>query len=474
MRIHLLCLLCIAHCTAWAQTTEDTAVLPVDALTAYVDQVTTRMTTLDRDMQKSTRRILERLHRQEQRIAAKLCTSDADTSRFAIADYGRLSALLDHVNDSLQLPDMATYVPFLDTLATSFRFIQQQGIPVGAAQLEGAEASLRQFENRLRVGDNISAILEERVAAVTGQLQGLGLMRELQQLQQQVTAYRQTAASYKALLHDPGKRTEKALELLGRSAAFRQFMQRNSMLAQLFPIPAGYGTAQALAGLQTREGVTQLLQQRLGSLAAGAAANGVSPQQYMQQQLQAARAQLNEWQEKLNNATGGSPALQMPDYKPNSQRTKSFLQRVELGINLQHERSRYLLPVMSDIGISAGYKLHDGCVLGVGASYKMGWGNGWDELALTSEGVGIRSFIDLRAKGSFWLSGGWEYNYLQRFNDLSTIKNLDTWQKSGLLGVTKKYRIGSKEGKLQLLWDFMSYSQVPQGQAFRCRLGYTL
>jgi len=42
-----------------------------------------------------------------------------------------------------------------------------------------------------------------------------------------------------------------------------------------------------------------------------------------------------------------------------------------------------------------------------------------------------------------------------------------------LIGVTKQYRISSKlKGNVQLLWDFLSYQQVPRTQPLLFRVGY--
>ncbi len=55
------------------------------------------------------------------------------------------------------------------------------------------------------------------------------------------------------------------------------------------------------------------------------------------------------------------------------------------------------------------------------------------------------------------------------------INNLDDWQQSGLVGVSKIVSLKSKmfkKTKLQLLWDFLSYQQVPRTQALKFRLRY--
>ena len=127
--------------------------------------------------------------------------------------------------------------------------------------------------------------------------------------------------------------------------------------------------------------------------------------------------------------------MEMPDFKPNSQKTKKFFDRIEYGMNIQSQRARYYFPAMSDIAITAGYKLNDKSVIGLGISYKVGLGRGWDKMKITHEGVGLRSYADIKAKGSFWLTAGYEMNYLQSFNKIENLKSLSAWRRSALAGV---------------------------------------
>jgi hypothetical protein len=134
-----------------------------------------------------------------------------------------------------------------------------------------------------------------------------------------------------------------------------------------------------------------------------------------------------------------------------------------------------LFPVTSDIGLSLGYKLNNKSVIGVGASYKMGLGTGWNNIRLSNEGVGIRSFIDYKIRGSLFISGGYEQNYRAAFYSLEQLRGLSGWQSSGLIGLSKKYKVSKKlKGSVQLLWDFLSYQQKPQTQAVLFRVGYSL
>jgi hypothetical protein len=114
--------------------------------------------------------------------------------------------------------------------------------------------------------------------------------------------------------------------------------------------------------------------------------------------------------------------------------------------------------------------------MGIGASYKLGWGHGWNHIKFTSEGAGLRSFIDWKLKGGFWISGGYEQNYRTAYNSIYQLRNLNAWQQSGLVGLSKVVNVKSrffKKTKLQVLWDFLSYQQVPKTQSVIFRIGYS-
>jgi hypothetical protein len=49
----------------------------------------------------------------------------------------------------------------------------------------------------------------------------------------------------------------------------------------------------------------------------------------------------------------------MPEFKPNTQKTKSFLKRLEYGANFQTQKATNFFPAVSDLGLSLGYKFSD-------------------------------------------------------------------------------------------------------------------
>jgi len=297
-------------------------------------------------------------------------------------------------------------------------------------------------------------------------LSGL-LGKDYQGLNQDVYYYSQEVRQYKEMLNDPDKLMKQALALLNKLPAFQAFMKQNSQLAGLFNLPSNYSDPASLAGLQTRDQVSALIQQQVSAGGAGGAAA-------LQANLQSAQSQLDGYKDKLSKLGGGSGDIDMPDFKPNDQKTKTLWKRLEYGTNFQTTRNNYYFPTVSDFGLSVGYKLSERSTLGVGASYKLGWGNGIQHIAFSSQGAGLRSFVDVRVKGSFSVSGGFEYNYTKPFSGVQ-LPGWDKWTKSGLIGASKTVSMKSrvfKKTKVQLLWDFLSYQQAPRTQAVIFRIGY--
>jgi hypothetical protein len=72
-------------------------------------------------------------------------------------------------------------------------------------------------------------------------------------------------------------------------------------------------------------------------------------------------------------------------------------------MNFQIGKSGTGRAAIADMGLSLGYKLNDKSIIGVGASYKMGYGS-IQKIRITHEGVGLRSFIDWKLKKNFFSS----------------------------------------------------------------------
>ena len=441
--------------------------------------------TLQSKLDKQSAKLLAVMQRKENKLHDKLAATDSTKAKEVFTDdikqrYADLQTRLATTTDKFNRFPLKEYLPGIDSVQTSLSFLSKN--PNLSAdklqQIKEVTAKLKDLQGELQKANEIQAFVREREAQLKDQLLNSGVAKQLIGINKQVYYYQARLTEYKSLLNDKQKLKEKLLETVRTLPAFQKFWQKNSYLAALFPMPSNAGTPQALAGLQTRASIQTTLAQRIGT---GGGA-GVNPQQYFQGQVDAAQAQLQQLKDKLSKFSNGSSNsdMIMPDFKPNDQKTKSFLQRLEYGVNIQSEHGQYSLPATSNMAATLGYKLSDTKRFGIGASYIIGWGT-IKHIHLSSEGVGLRSYVDIKsppiAKGkifsNIWLSGGFEYNYFSSFKSLQELHtNVDVWQKSALFGLSKKYKIGKKEGNMQVLYDFLHNKQDPPTNGLKFRIGY--
>jgi len=451
--------------------------------TRLFDKANKKASSLETSLNRQTEKYLQRVARREKKLKRQLSAVDSAKAQRLFpnpdSSYAVLAARVENAKAIPGKPAGGAYLANVDSLKTSLSFLQQNSrlLSSGDApdKIRQSLAQVNELQSRLQQSDQVKELLKQReqeIRSALGQYTNLppGMNKELQAYKTDYYYYSQQVKEYRDLLNDPDKMQQKALTLLNKLPAFQQFMQQHSQLAAMFALPANYGSPAGLAGLQTRDQVEQLIQNQV-------AAGGPNAQQVLQQNLQSAQSELRQLQNRLNQAGGSAGGdLNMPaGFTPNSQKTKTFLQRLEYGTNLQTAKSNYYFPTTTDIGLSVGYKLNQKSLVGVGASYKMGWGSSWNKIRLSHQGIGLRSFLDYKLKGSFYASGGFEYNYRQLFEGLLPGAG-DAWQQSGLVGLSKVVSLKSKffkQTKMQLLWDFLSYSQVPRTQELKFRVGYS-
>ena len=431
---------------------------------------------LGKSVNAGSMKILSKMENTENLLQKKIALKDSLGASQLFADA---KARYKTLKDELQSPvtkivprPLQEYIPRLDSLQTTMHFLGQGGIAipgVSSSQLQQAQAlsgHLTQLQGRFQQAGEIQNFIRQREQQLKDQLVKNGLSKQVLGMNKNIYYYQQQLSDYKKIVNDQEKLEETALSLVRELPAFQSFMQKNSYLGQLFPMPQNYGTPQALEGVPTSADLGKMIAERIGSTV-----ENINPQQYLQEQAQSGQDQLSELKDKVAKAGGNNSDMEMPQFTPNNQKTRSFLHRLEFGFNIQSQRAT-LLPVTTDIALTAGYRINDKATLGIGAAYKLGWGSGWDHVALSNQGIGLRSYLDIKAKGSIWITGGFEYNYMQEFAKLTDIRNLDVWQKSALIGLTKKYKVGRQTGNIQLLYDFLAQHEIPRATALKFRVGY--
>ena len=446
----------------------------------YLDVVSSSSGKISRQMDKKAEKTLTKFRKQEEKLIRKLSKVDSVAAKQMMTEA---RARYKELEERMKGNAIKQYIPQVDSLATSLAFLTVNPQFLKDAKevkdkLAEATGKMDELKSQLHKAEEIKAFLKERKEYLKQQLGQLGMLKDLKKINKQVYYYAQQVNEYKEALKDPKKAGKKALELLAKNGKFREFMRKNSQLASLFRMPGDpddAGNMASLAGLQTRVQVNALIQQQI-------AAGGPNAQAQLQQNLQAAQGQLNQLKDKIIKMGGGSSDAEMPEgFKPRNLKVKSFWNRVEIGTNIQSVRSNGILPTTSDLAISAGYLLSENSVVGIGASYKLGWGQNIQNIRISHQGVGARSFIDWKLKGAWWISGGFEMNYRPDLSGLTIPSPFGgsrmgaAWQQSGLIGMSRKIPIKTKffkNTKAMLLLDFLSYRQQPRTQPVLFRVGY--
>lgn len=459
---------------------DDSISLPSISSERYIESVNSSVSNLQQKLDKKSEKVLQQFQKQEARIKRKLGKIDSVKAASIFADAEQQYQQLEQ---NIRINERIPYISSLDTLGSSLGFLQQNQEWLSQAKgtpqkLQEAISKVKALGHGFQKAEEIKKFLKARKQYLKEQLSQLGLAKELKRLNKQVYYYNEQLKEYKEMLKDHKKVEKKAIALLSKTKFFKEFMQRNSQLASLFRLPGNGDPMQpTLAGLQTRVQVNNLIQQQIATAGPGG-------MQQIQQNIQEAQGQLNQLKDKVLKLGGSSSNSAMPEgFKPNSQKTKSFLKRLEFGANIQSQKPRGLLPVTSDIGLSIGYKLNDKSIVGIGGSYKVGWGSDIRHIRISHQGLSLRSFVDWKLKGTFWLTGGYEMNYRAALENVEIpsmgtsgmVREADPWQRSGLIGFSKVISLKTKffkKTKLQLLWDLLSYQQVPRTQPIVFRVGY--
>lgn len=445
--------------------TSDKQVLPISR--AYLTTVQKKAADINKKLDRKTADLISHFNKNEERIRKKLSVIDSSAAK----------TLFDRASDPFQLIQQGKAgrwlrTPansYLDTLQSSLAFLEGSQKYLGQvkdlkSKMGSAIGQVQQLSDKLKQAESIKAYIRERRELLTQQLsQFSGFGKNLQKMNKQAYYYAEQVKAYKEVLKDRKKIEQTAMSVIRKMPAFNNYIQKYSRFAGLLSLQSGDNTVASLEGLQTRNQVEQLIQQRMGG-------GGPNAQAALSQQMDAARSRFEELKNKF---PGADDAAEMPNFKPNEMKTKSFLQRLEFGGNVQFQRSNNFYPTTSDIAGQVAYKLHKNGSVGMGVSYILGMGTGFNNVRFNSQGVGLRSFLDWKLKNTFYVNGGFEKNYNNDFLIRPPGTTLSNWQESALIGLSKKYKINTKlKGNILLLYDFLYHQHIPYTSPLKVRMGY--
>lgn len=428
----------------------------------YVKTVDKKVSRIERKLSSRSEKYLKIFSREEQRLNGMINKLDPVKSK-----ERAMSVMLN-----FDLTSTNVYVPILDSFRTGFKFLDEnrmffneaidsEGFRKAFEQVNNLQASINRSEGAIKYFD-------KRREHLYLSLRKFGLEKKIKRYTKHYRYYQSYVEEYRNVLSEPDKVLLTATQRLQRLPAFQKFFARNSELASFFRLSEGRTVNEKLLdGLQTRDKVMESVKQRLGSSTSGG-------EQLLQQKLLDGQNQLGNNKSIASKirpiAPGGAP-----EYEINSQKSKSVLKRLKLGMDFQTTQRSGIFPVTSDIALSVGYAITDKIVAGVGLSGKLGWGTGFNNMSITWQGVGLRSYFDIKTVRTLYITGGVEANYRTEINKYSQLKDFSAWQSSALIGAGKTIPLKNKfmkTAKFSVLWDVLSYKQVPRTQPFLFRFGY--
>jgi hypothetical protein len=475
--------LCLAVSVTFAQSVDSSITKLTNFPSKFFGRINREASSLNRQLTMQTERYLQRMARKEEKLRAELYKTDSAKAAALYPQdpkqqYAALIQKFKQDSSRIFTSMGPEYLARADSLQVALSFLNKNpdlmnASPALQAKMQASLASLQQLQAKLQAADAVKQFIQSRKAQIQQTLSRFthlpsGITSAVTGYKKQAYYYADQVRTYRAMLNDPDKMAQTAIALASKVPAFSGFMKKNSFLAGLLGVPPGYETDKATEGLQTRQQVLAMIQSKIGSSSGGGAAS-------LQNSINSAKANIAKLQSKLRKLGGGGGGMDVPDFKPSDQHSKTFLGRLQYGFNIQTTQGGYYFPNYSDIGLSLGYNLGHSNSVGIGASYKVGLGTGWQHIAISSQGVGLRSWVDIHVKKSWSATGGYELNYVQPFSAFKDIQQLTGWTQSGLIGVSKTISLKSKylkKTQVQLLWDFLSYSQVPQQPPVIFRVGY--
>jgi hypothetical protein len=450
----------------------DTLLLKKSIALKYIQSVSKKAVTYENVLTKKAEKSLRKMKREEMKFCDKVSKIDSlegqNILKGSFSKYEEFEKKLKLKASKVSHNGRGSSIQYLDTLKGTLDFLSLNSNSSSSLDknLVVARENVESLKNRFDQLQQLQEFLKQRRAYLMQRAGKIGLAKRLKKLNKEVFYYTQTLKSYKEVLSSP-KRVEKvALGLLKKIPAFKNFIAINSQFSNRFTSPVDVPAQVSLVGLQSRFSTQQAIRQNYPGSAQTA--------NFVQKQMQLSNNQLSALKNKFTLSDAfGNPA-EAPDFKPNMQKTKPFLKRFEYGFNVQFGAINNFLPAMADLALSIGYKVTDTKIIGIGVSYKLGLGKGINDIQFSNQGYTLRSFIDWKLKGRIYLSGGYEKLYLSKINE-TTGHNFGKWQESGLIGLSKKYKISKKlNGTLQLYYDFLSEKSIPRRQPIVFRTGWNL
>src|SRR4029078_756563 len=130
----------------------------------YIDKVTAKAGAFEQKLDKKTDKVLDQMMKQEEKMKKKLAKID---SLKAQEVFGDVKQKYKDIKERLTKLPGKQYIPSLDTLSTSLKFLQQNPqlvsqVKDGEQKLKDAMGKVNSLESKFQQAEEIKKFLKER------------------------------------------------------------------------------------------------------------------------------------------------------------------------------------------------------------------------------------------------------------------------------------------------------------------------
>jgi len=340
---------------------------------SYMRQVEGKIKKYNQQISTRTEKTLEKLSKWENKIRSLVEKTDPEAAKRLFGNNQvTFQTLLKKVRDGKGVAESYTaeYDAYTDRLQSSIKYLGEEKRKIDSQYLQRAKQASKELNNlssTVAESEYLQDFIRERKKLLMNEVvKYIGKSRYLSKINKESYYYTEALRNYKDMFNDSKKTEELVIKALQEIPAFKEFASQNSPLSGLFVSPSSFpvaaGSVPVVNGIAPRASVQQFMTASMPS---------TDPSSVMQQMQQASGITSNLEDKKKEESKGGE------DFTPNSQRSKPFWKRLEATTDLQFGKSVNYLPVTANIGANLGYRLNDRSSIGIGMSYMLGLGNGW-------------------------------------------------------------------------------------------------
>lgn len=451
-------------------------VVQANKIKSFIKKTSKQSDNSRKKIERRTSKAISKLLKQEKRLLGNLEKVDKFSS---LSNYTMGVDSLKFYNKLIKLKElpnvnpvkMSRYSALLDTAKCILKFIDDEDLSGKIPKdITKALQKIAHLEHGIGASTQFENYIKNRRAELSSILSRYEPNNRFNKILKcwgkEYHYYGETIKNYQSILDDPSKIQAKVFEVARSIPAFNDFMKENGDLASIF---SGH-VMQDYTGLQTREQVNDQIKAQLAQL--GSKGKDILS------------GKLDEGKQILENASEefaiNENDQSEKDFKPNSQKTKTFWQRVEIGTDFQFNRKTKELPMSVTTGLTVGFKLHDKLCLGAGIGANLNIGNDLKHPSPSAEKVVFRSFSEYGLGKEFFIRAGWERSFIKTVTSFENLNRRSYFYESALIGISKSIPSRIKvpflkkkvSGKVMLLYDFLYKTNKANASPVIFRVGY--